>query len=522
MSDSPAIAETFATALAWHRQGRLAEAEAAYRRVLALDAAHADAWHLLGVAALQAGRAAEAARCIQRALEIRPAFAEAYSNLGAAFHQQRAFDEAIACHQKALELHPGYSGAYANLGNTFRELACFKIAAACYSRALELDPSAADIWFSLGSTLKKDGQLAAAADAYRRTIALRPGDAEAHNNLGNVLTAAGDLAAAHGSYGEALRLAPEHSGAHFNRAVWLLLQGQWEEGWQEFEHRLWRAGAVRREFSQPRWNGGDLAGRTILLYAEQGLGDTIQFIRYVPLVRALGGPVIVECQRPLVPLLSRSIAADALYARGAELPAFDWQAPLASLPGIFGTRSETVPRIVPYLSADERLVAEWRQRLSSLPGRRIGICWQGNPDYADDRFRSIPLGCFAPLSTVPGVHLISLQKGRGSEQVAEARQIFPMQDWSGELDESAGAFMDTAALMKSLDLVITSDTSVAHLAGALGVRVWVALPKIPDWRWLLDRPDSPWYPTMRLFRQQRPGDWPGVLAAIRRELHSGR
>jgi hypothetical protein len=273
------------------------------------------------------------------------------------------------------------------------------------------------------------------------------------------------------------------------------------------------------QFPTPPWDGSPLDGRTILVHAEQGLGDTMQFLRYVPLVRRRGGRVILVCQPPLMRLLSRVPGIERLVAWGEPLPEYDVQVPLMSLPGLFGTTLETVPAEVPYLDAEPALVEAWRHRLGSYAGFQVGIVWQGNPRFRFDRLRSIPLAQFAPLARVPGVHLLSLQKGPGRDQLAALPGSFPVTDLGHQLDETTGAFLDTAAVMKNLDLVITSDTVAAHLAGALGVPVWVALHDVPDWRWLLDREDSPWYPTMRLFRQTRPGQWEEVFERIAAALH---
>jgi hypothetical protein len=260
-----------------------------------------------------------------------------------------------------------------------------------------------------------------------------------------------------------------------------------------------------------------LARRTLLLHAEQGLGDTLQFVRYAKLAEQQNGDIVVEVQPALMPLLTAS-GFRGLIPRGSPLPRFDVQAALMSMPRICGTTLETVPANVPYLAADSRLVENWRERLRSLPGLKVGIAWQGSPGYRFDRFRSIPLVQFAPLAEVAGVQLISLQKNAGAEQIAALEGRFTVADFASKLDAQSGAFMDTAAVMCNLDLVITSDTAAAHLAGGLGVNVWLALWSAADWRWMNDRSDSPWYPTMRLFRQSRQGDWPGVFAQMKSDL----
>ena len=312
----------------------------------------------------------------------------------------------------------------------------------------------------------------------------------------------------------ALELKPDFAEAHLQQSLLSLVTGDFQRGWTEYEWRWKDKQWQRRNFSQPLWDGQRLEGKTILLHAEQGLGDTIHFVRYVPQVKQRGGTVIVECPKPLLSLLTSGAGIDRLVGRGEELPPFDLQAPLLSLPGIFRTSLETIPADVPYLFADPGLVEHWRRELGSIAGFKIGIAWHGSPKHPNDRNRSIPLASFEPLARCSRVRLLSLQKGTGAEQLQDLAGRIPVADVGSRLDD----FRDTAAVLVNLDLVIACDTAVAHLAGALGVPVWVALPFTADWRWLLDRSDSPWYPTMRLFRQRQPGDWPGVFEDIKAEL----
>jgi hypothetical protein len=298
-----------------------------------------------------------------------------------------------------------------------------------------------------------------------------------------------------------------------------LVSGDLERGWPEYEWRWRTKDFPRRSFAAPRWDGEALEGRTILLYAEQGLGDTLQFIRYAPLVQRRGGVVLVEAQPALVPLLKSCPGIDQLVPSGSPLPDFDVQVPLLSLPALLHTTRDTVPADMPYLSADPARSERWAAELRGIPGFRIGIAWQGNPTYRDDRHRSLPVKHFEPLARLPGVRLVSLQKGFGREQLASVPD-WNVLDLADRLDEAGGAFMDTAAVMQHLDLVVTSDTAIAHLAGALGVPVWVVLPFARDWRWLLDREDCPWYLTMRLFRQKRWGDWDELFTRVAQAVQS--
>jgi hypothetical protein len=300
--------------------------------------------------------------------------------------------------------------------------------------------------------------------------------------------------------------------------AWLLM-GNFEQGWREYEWR-WKCEdwpPAMASLAPPFWDGSPVEGKTILLHPEQGLGDILQFIRYAALAKQRGANVLVGCPRQLYKLLRGCRGIDQLIL-DVPLPAFHAHAPLLSLPKIFGTTLATVPATVPYLFADAELTAHWRQELNRFAAFKIGISWQGNPKYRGDAFRSIPLVNFEPLARLVGVRLFSLQKGPGIEQLGTVANRFPVTDLGTNLDEAAGAFTDTAAIMKNLDLVVTSDTALAHLAGALGVPVWVGLPKVANWRWLLDREDSPWYPTMRLFRQEEHGNWQQVFERMASEV----
>jgi hypothetical protein len=345
---------------------------------------------------------------------------------------------------------------------------------------------------------------------------LNPDFAEAHSNLGLLMQSKGKRDHAMACYRHALEIKPDYPEARNNHSLLLLLMGCFREGWPEYEWRWKCKGQEERVFPQPRWTGSSLAGRTLLVHSEQGLGDTLQFIRYAELLRHQGGTVMIEVQPSLLPLLTQS-GFQGLVGKGTPLGDFDVHVPLLSLPGIFETSLETIPGGVPYLSADPQGVEHWQHVLRDTAGFRVGVAWQGNPNYKGDRLRSIPLSHFRVLAQ-DGVELISLQKGFGSEQMAEIAGKFKVRDLGGSVDTEHGAFMDTAAIMKNLDLVVTSDTAVAHLAGALGVPVWVALPFSPDWRWMLDRTDSPWYPTMRLFRQSRSDDWETVFHTMAQAL----
>ena len=347
---------------------------------------------------------------------------------------------------------------------------------------------------------------------------LDPRHAEAHSNLGNAYKEQGRFEEAQACYQLALLLHPDSASTQHNRALALLQAGDYEQGWPAYEWRWRRKSAKPRRFSQPRWDGSFLVGKTILLWCEQGLGDTLMFIRYARLIQEQGARVIVECPDFLMPLLTRCAGIDQLVAEGVPLPEFDVQCPLMSLPGLLGTNPATIPAVVPYLYAEPERVEVWQHRLANMPSFKVGVIWQGNPRFQWDGFRSAPLRAFAPLGQVEGVQLISLQKGQGREQRGTLGGAFDVMELTEELDAAGGAFLDTAAIMTQLDLVVTVDTAAAHLAGGLGVPVWVALSAVSDWRWLREREDTGWYPTMRLFRQTQVGDWATVFTRMARQL----
>ena len=473
------VAETLARAQAAHQAGQLHDAEQLYRRVLETDADNVQAHYLLGALCGVLGKSDEAIASLTQAIRLKPDHAQAHGYLGAVLVKQRKFEDAVASFRRALELQPLFAEAHNELGIALSAQGEFDQAIACCRRAVEL----------------------------------KPDFAEAHSNLGAFLERQGDIDAAAACYGRAVELKPDFVEAHINRGKTLIQLGQFAEGWSEYEWRWQRL--YRPPRSQPAWDGSPARGRTLLIDAEQGLGDTLQFVRYVPLLEGQGAKVIVESQRALMPLLSQS--GYHVIPPGGPLPSYDLHAPLMSLPHFFKTTLASVPAQVPYLSAGAALSEHWRHKLKGVRGMKVGIVWQVSPNTAQP-WRAIPLAVFERLAKLAGVRLVSLQKGLGCEEIAGIADRFSLLDFGPQLDDASGPFMDTAALMTQLDLVITADTATAHLAGGLGVPVWVALPYLACWRWVRARTDSPWYPTMRLFRQDRPGDWDGVFQRIEKEL----
>jgi tetratricopeptide (TPR) repeat protein len=372
---------------------------------------------------------------------------------------------------------------------------------------------------NLGFALATLGELEDGVKLLQQAAQRQPANAETLTTLGVLLSLQAKWREAVALHEQAVALNPEHVRAHCNLSYALLIQGNFERGWREFDWR-WKLPRAQQlpPLPQPFWDGADLDGKVILVHLEGGWGDVFQFIRYVELIAGRGGRVVVPGQKFFTPLVATCPGLERLLPAEAPWPEFSVQTSLLNLPRLLGTTVETIPARAPYLFADRELVEHWHSKLSAIRGFLVAINWQGNPQFGWDRYRSIPLGFFEPLSRVEGVRLISLQKGHGAEQLEALQDRFPVATLDPRRDETSGPFMDTAAILQNLDLLITSDTALAHLAGAMGIPVWIALSSAPDWRWLLDREDYPWYPSMRLFRQSVPGDWREVFARISREL----
>jgi Flp pilus assembly protein TadD len=435
----------------------------------------------------QAGGLDDAEQLFRQVLTISPRHADSLHMLGALAHQTGRHDLAVELIGKAIEVNPKEASMHSNLGNMHTHLGRLDEAVVCYRRAIDLRPNFSEALNNLGNALKARKQLDEAIASYRVAIELRPDDPELHYNLGMALLAHGDLAA----------------------------------GWPEHEWR-WKTRQLRngrRDFAQPQWRGEPAEGQTLLIHAEQGYGDTIQFCRYAPLAAARGLQVILEAPAPLVRLLQSLPGVAQIVAHGDPLPSFDLHCPMLSLPPALGTTIATIPGDVPYLRADPAQVAAWRARLAALEnqGPRIGLVWNGNPRVALPsaaalgRWRSFSPDRLAPLFEQPDRHFVSLQKDD-----PEAPTHFPLTDLMAEMED----FADTAALIANLDLIISIDTSVAHLAAAMGKPVWLLACFDPCWRWLVERRDSPWYPTLRLYHQPRPGDWDAVLAEVAHDLRT--
>ncbi|HEV3137678.1 MAG TPA: tetratricopeptide repeat-containing glycosyltransferase family protein [Pirellulales bacterium] len=503
------IPETLKAGLAAHRAGRLVEAEYMYRRVLEAQPNHAGAFHLLGLLAFQMGKHEMAAQLVNDAIRFDAFKAIFPADLGEIYRTLGKIPEAIAAYRQSLRLNFEAPDAHTNLGTLLQAHGDLNEAVTCYREALELDPQYAPAHHNLGAALTAQGQWVEAQAAFEACVRLTPDDAQSYLDLGHCLQSQGKLLEAVACYQKAIRLQPNSAEAHYRCGMARLLGGNFAAGWPEYEWGQQPRLAERR-FSQRTWNGADLRGRRILIHTLCPLADTLQFIRYVPLVQQRGGVVTVEVEPVLLPLMEQSGFTPAI-AVGGPTPACDVQVSLLSLPRIFGTTLDSIPAAVPYLAAPGDLIRTWHNTLAGFGGFRVGIVWQGDPAGDAEGFRSIPLAEFLPLAQVPGVTLISLQKKDSLDRLSALGGAFSVVDLGQQLDEAHGAFMDTAAVMRNLDLVITSDSAAAHLAGAMGVPVWIALSFAADWRWLEERADSPWYPSARLFRQSVPGQWGDVF-----------
>jgi tetratricopeptide (TPR) repeat protein len=431
-------------------------------------------------------------------------------------HTAGRLAEAKAIYIQVLSRSPDYAAALHLLGLVGLQQGQPEHALELMSKSIQIDGKQADAHNNLGNVLYRLGRHEDAIASFGRALQLQPNYPEAQSNLGNVLRACGRLDEALAAYEQALKLRPDYVDGHWNLAQLLLLRGDYERGWREYEWR-WKVRSMfmPRNFAQPRWRGEELSGKKILIHTEQGLGDAIQFVRYAPLIAQRGGRVIFECQFEVQRLLRQCPGVEQVVVAGQPLPAFDVQCPLLSLPGVFGTTERSVPADVPYVFADAAVAARWQQKLAGAgTGRKVGLVWGSGRIFPHYYLKSMALAELGPLARVAGVQFVSLQKGPAAVEASGLPAGMRLLDWTNQLSD----FADTSALVAGLDLVISVDTAVAHLAGAMKKPVWTLIPFDPDWRWGLGQQDSPWYPTMRLFRQKRAGDWAEVVEHVAESL----
>ncbi len=495
---------------ALRKLGRLEQAENQYIQALVIKPEYLEAQMNLALVYQEQGKLHEAADLLYSVLTKNPGYAEAHLNLGTVLYQQGKYDSAAESFRKVQVLKPDCAEAYINLASVLKDQRQLEAAIAAARMGIELMPNSPEAHLNLGAILHDQGSFPEAAASYRQALSLRPDYVEALSDLGAVLALQGDRTGL--QYMEqALLLKPDYAAGHWNLATTLLRLGEYSAAWPEHEWRWkWnRFSSPQRNFQRPQWRGEPLHGAAILLHAEQGIGDTLQFVRYLPLVKERGGRVILEVQPPLQTLFANFPGTDQVIARGDVLPEFQWHCPLMSLPLAFATTLDTIPSSCPYIGLPGH-----GEKAERTAGLKIGLVWAGNPGHRGDLLRTIPLEELTPLTELNGIKFIALQQGLTLEQREEISDRFPL-EWDDFKD-----FSETARAIADLDLVISVDTSVAHLAAAMGKPVWILLAQVADWRWLTDRDDSPWYPTARLFRQATLGDWKGVIARVVQELAS--
>jgi tetratricopeptide (TPR) repeat protein len=503
-----------------HSLARYGEAVAAFDRALALQPSLPMTWHNRGLALSMLGQRAEALRSFERALEIEPGNAATHFQRGKMQVVLGRHAEALASYDRALERAPEDFQTFLHRAEALHLLERYAEAIVDLDRAGALDPQSWVVHNNRGVALDRLSRESEALESFARAIALNSSIANPHTNAGHVLKALCRYSEAGLSFERALTIDSDDAVAMWGQAHLRLSLGDFRGGWPLYDARF-RVDTLRakaRKMHEPRWRGGEaLAGRTLLVYAEEGLGDTILFCRYVAELEARGATVVFEVQPALKRLLGTLTFGGRLIARGETIGAIDFETPLLSLPAALGAELATVPRNVPYLAAEPERIEHWAARIRGLAPIKVGIAWQGNVEAelrVASRPRSAPLAAFAPLAGLAGVDLVSLQKGAGRDQIADVGFSARITDFGDEFDNGPDAFIDTAAVMMHLDLVVTSDTSIAHLAGALGRPVWVVLSEAPDWRWFVEREDSPWYPTMRLFRMPIGGTWSELLQTV--------
>lgn len=461
-------------------------------------------------------RLAESAAAYTALLARHPGVPDLHNCLGRVLHEMCEYEQASASYVRALQLDAAHSSALSNLGALLLDREQLKLAEVLLRKAIEADPSRMEAYSNLGTLLTRQGDLKGAVTCFERVLTANPRCVPALCSLGFLHDCAGDDEGAQGYFQLALNAEPGSPTALFNMAPRWLAEGDFARGWPAYEQR-WGVrlfSSKRRKMVQAQWRGEAIAGKRVFLYSEQGFGDTLQFVRYVPMVAALGAEVVLEVQPAVRRVLGEVPGVSRLIAGGEEPPAeFDFHCPLMSLPGVFGTDLETIPAPIPYLFAEAELERSCADRLQTA-GLRVGLVWSGNPQHTRDKVRSIPLTDFRDVLKVPGITFHSLQKGGGVAELEGIEEELRPESLDAELRD----FADTAAIIANLDLVICVDTAVAHLAGAMGKPVWLLVPQASDWRWLKDRLDSPWYPTMRLFRQHKAQGWKQVLDQVRLEL----
>ena len=519
-ASKPQLADLImAEGVSLHRGNQLDKAEALYRAVLALDASRAEAHYQLGAIYHVQNKLQEAMVSFREAVYAKSDFADAYANLGTVLKAQGMRDNAVIFYRQALALAPLNAQTHANMGVVLNELGRNEEAALAFRKAMVCAPDYEWSYVNYTACLTEDSAHDESLQACRRVLTLNPALSLAHYNLGASYKALNRLDDSIASFRQAVALRQDFGEAHFALGQMLLTRGDFAEGWREYDWRWTLAEYgwlknIHGDFKQPRWAGESLSGKTILVYAEQGLGDAIQYVRYLPRVVAQAGKVVLAVHPPLKSLFAQIEGVEIVALDQVPLPAFDYHCPLLTLPMIFDTGADNIPADIPYLTADPEKARRWRERIRGA-GLRVGVVWAGNPTQKGDRLRSPGLKSMMPVFSVPGVDFVALQMGPGRKDL----EANPLPSHVQDLGPEIGDFADTAAIMSGLDLMISSCTAPLHLAGALGVPTWGAIPFAPHLLWQLERTDSPWYPSLRLYRQDTLGtDWSGAIGRMTADL----
>jgi Flp pilus assembly protein TadD len=511
------ISEALSSVQNYMQAGQWADAEKLCRQIIHTESTNCPAWAKLGLCLYRQNKKSEAAVALGEALKYQPDSIDILRLAALSLLESGKATEAINLFRRVIEVTPGNSQPaqaaepYYDLGVALAINRQFDDAIAAYRKSLSIDPNNSLAWNNLGNLLKRTGKLSESVDALREAVRLKPDWADPQCNLATTFIAQGDIDSAEKLFDAALALAPDSPQIHYNHGVLLLLKGDFLRGLPEYEWR-WKCSEVHipTRFNSPPWRGEALEGKRILLHAEQGLGDTIQFARYIPLVQQRGGKIVLCVQPEAISLLKSTRGVEQIASHPNQLPRCDTHCYLMDLPHALGTTLETIPNEVPYLYPEPALLQTWKEKVGNQTGIKVGLAWAGRPTHTNNANRSIDIVNFVPLAGVPNVIFYSMQIGPGSEETARTDLV----DFTPQIKDLA----DSAALISSLDLILTVDSAVAHLAGAIAKPVWIMLPFAPDWRWMLGRSDSPWYPTARLFRQAKPGDWQSVIEQVRLDL----
>lgn len=511
----------------YYDQRKSAQAITCYQKAIAAKPLDAHLHYNLGLAYIQQEAWQNAIEELKKTIDLDPFHDRVYLNLGTAYEKLKQHEDAISAYKQAIANHPQSVDAYRNLGNVFCHLERLEEALEPYRKAVELQPRNVHAMMELANALNMLDLNQEALEWYEKMLQINPNIISALYNFGYTLKKMGAIDRALEIYDQVISKKSDYASARFSRSGIYLMRGDFERGWDEYEWR-WKAyDEDPKRFNRPLWEGEDIAGKTLLIYAEQGLGDTLQFVRYLKYLKEHINNVRImfETQEPLVTLLRGQPYIDVVIARNERPPSnCHYHVPLMSLPRIVKTRVETIPADIPYLSVPPHLVSLWKKRLAQDTQFKIGICWQGNSHYSTLSLRravaakSIALSLLAPLFDIKGISIYSLQQVDGIDQITQCPFKEKLKTFDKDFDKTNGRFMDTAAVIKNLDLVISVDTGVCHLAGALGVPTWILLPEPADWRWLVGHSDTPWYPNVRLFKQKKQGDWSGAIEEIVHQL----